>query len=84
MKIQCQLCKNCRKIRGVHQAQTLNCPIGRKAELVIHHSKEESDSGREFSPTTIRSCRIADTMKLEKIFKGMKAIIKNHNENLTN
>ena len=36
---------------------------------------EESDSGREFHPTEIRSCRAADAAKLEVILERMKAIV---------
>ena len=34
---------------------------------------EESDSGREFHPTTISSCRAGDAAKLELILERMKA-----------
>ena len=36
---------------------------------------EESDSGREFHPTTINSCRAGDAAQLEVIFERMKAIV---------
>ena len=38
--------------------------------------KEESDSGREFRPTTISSCRCMTVKRLNEIFKEMKEIIK--------
>ena len=36
---------------------------------------EDSDSGREFHPTTINSCRAGDAAQLEVIFERMKAIV---------
>ena len=36
---------------------------------------EESDSGREFHPTTINSCRAGDAAQLEVILERMKAIV---------
>lgn len=33
---------------------------------------EESDSGRVFHPTTIGSCRVMETEKMEKALKVMK------------
>ena len=35
---------------------------------------EESDSGREFHPTTIQSCRIQHQLKLEKLLPEIKRI----------
>lgn len=37
-------------------------------------SYEVSDSGREFRPTTIQSCRVMDCAKLEKILPEMKKL----------
>lgn len=36
---------------------------------------EESDSGREFKPTYVASCRAGDAAQLEVIFERMKAIV---------
>ena len=33
---------------------------------------EETDDGRVFHPTTIRSCRASDTEKLNKVLVGLK------------
>ena len=37
-------------------------------------SYEVSDSGREFRPTTIQSCRVMDCAKLAKILPEMKKL----------
>lgn len=33
---------------------------------------EETDDGRVFHPTTIRSCHVSDTEKLNKVLVGLK------------
>lgn len=33
---------------------------------------EETDDGRVFHPNTIRSCRVSDTEKLNKVLVGLK------------
>ena len=33
---------------------------------------EETDDGRIFHPNTIRSCRVADTQKLEQVLAALK------------
>lgn len=47
-----------------------------KEFLEILDKKEISDNGTEFSPTTITSCRVMDSQKLENIFKEVKELIK--------
>ena len=42
----------------------------------ILDSKEESDSGRVFSPVYISSCRVWESKKLETIIKRMREYIK--------
>jgi len=39
-------------------------------------TEEESDSGSVFHPTTIRSCRIQHTMKLNEIMPQITTLVK--------
>ncbi len=34
--------------------------------------REETDEGRMFSPTVIRSCRVDQTTKIERVLKELK------------
>lgn len=40
----------------------------------IMDKKEESDSGREFRPNVISSCRVYDTAELESLLPQMKEL----------
>jgi hypothetical protein len=42
--------------------------------LTMLESMEESDSGREFHPTTISSCRVMHTQRLSEILPRMKEL----------
>lgn len=45
-----------------------------KEFLSILDIVEESDSGREFRPTTIQSCRCMDLSRIGEILKDMRKI----------
>lgn len=50
--------------------------VGFARELLdMLRSVEESDSGNEFHPTTIRSCRVMHTRRLEQIFKRLDELL---------
>jgi len=44
--------------------------------LDILEAKEESDSGNEFHPTVIRSCRVQDSAKLNEIMPQITRLIR--------
>ena len=46
-----------------------------KEFIDILENREESESGKEFSPTTIHTCRCADAQRIGEIIKEMKKII---------
>jgi len=47
-----------------------------KEFFAILDEVEESDSGREFHPVYISSCRVMKTQRISEIFKAMKELIK--------
>jgi hypothetical protein len=46
-----------------------------KEFFLILDTVEESDSGKEFHPVYISSCRVMTTKRLNEIFKEMKEIV---------
>ena len=47
-----------------------------KEFLKILDTSETSDSGNDFRPTYISSCRVYDTFRLEKLIHRMKELVK--------
>ena len=47
-----------------------------KEFFAILDEVEESDSGREFHPVYVSSCRVMKTKRLDEIFTEMKKLIK--------